>query len=137
MSEPLDILVLDDEPIVGSRIKPSLEKDGYRVEIMTDSQKALEKIEQKRFDIVITDFKMSRVSGLDLLRAQKRFWPDTEVIIITGYATLETARQAMQSGVFDFMAKPFRLRELKEVVGRAAGALRERKGHEAPTEFPR
>jgi DNA-binding NtrC family response regulator len=136
MGEPLEVLVLDDEQIVGSRIKPSLEKEGYRVEIMTDSQKALEKIEQKRFDIVVTDFKMSRVSGLDLLRAQKRFWPDTEVIIITGYATLETARQAMQSGVFDFMAKPFRLHELKEVVGRAAEAVRERKRSGEPTEPP-
>ena len=94
---------------------------------MTDSQKAMEKIKQKRFDIVVTDFKMSRVSGLDLLRAQKELWPDTEVIIITGYATLETAREAMQSGVYDFMAKPFRLQELKEVIGRAAESIRERK----------
>ena len=127
MTQPLEVLVLDDEPIVGSRIKPSLEKAGYKVEIMTDSQKAMEKIKQKRFDIVVTDFKMSRVSGLDLLRAQKELWPDTEVIIITGYATLETAREAMQSGVYDFMAKPFRLQELKEVIGRAAESIRERK----------
>ncbi len=131
MTQPLEVLVLDDEPIVGSRIKPSLEKAGYRVEIMTDSQKAMEKIKQKRFDIVVTDFKMSRVSGLDLLRAQKELWPDTEVIIITGYATLETAREAMQSGVYDFMAKPFRLQELKEVVGRAAESIRERKQRQA------
>ena len=66
---------------------------------------------------------MSRVSGLDLLRAQKERWPDSEVIIITGYATMETAREAMQSGVYDFMAKPFRLRELKEVIDRAAGRI--------------
>ena len=127
MTQPMEVLVLDDEPIVGSRIKPSLEKAGYRVEIMTDSQKAMERIKQKQFDIVVTDFKMSRVSGLDLLRAQKQLWPDTEVIIITGYATMETAREAMKSGVFDFMAKPFRLQELKEVIGRAAELIGERK----------
>jgi DNA-binding NtrC family response regulator len=132
MTQPLEVLVLDDEPIVGSRIKPSLEKAGYRVEIMTDSQKAMERIKQKQFDIVVTDFKMSRVSGLDLLRAQKELWPETEVIIITGYATLETAREAMQSGVYDFMAKPFRLHELKEVIGRAAESIRNRRQREAP-----
>jgi DNA-binding NtrC family response regulator len=127
----MEVLVLDDEPIVGSRIKPSLEKVGYKVEIMTDSQKAMERIKQKQFDIVVTDFKMSRVSGLDLLRAQKQLWPDTEVIIITGYATMETAREAMQSGVFDFMAKPFRLQEIKEVIGRAAERIRDRKRQQA------
>lgn len=123
----MQILVLDDEPIVGSRIKPSLEKAGYKVEIMTSSHKAMERIKQKEFDIVVTDFKMSRISGLDVLRAQKELWPETEVIIITGYATLETARRAMQSGVFDFMAKPFRLQELKEVIGRAAESVKQHK----------
>lgn len=126
MTQPMEILVLDDEPIVGSRIKPSLEKAGYKVEVMTNSQAAMERIRQKRFDIIVTDFKMSRISGLDLLRAQKELWPETEVIIITGYATLETARQAIQSGGYDFMAKPFRLRELREVVKRAELAIRER-----------
>ncbi len=130
MTEPLEILVLDDEPIVGARIKPSLEKEGYRVEIMTDSMQAMSRIEQKRFDIVVTDFRMSRVTGLDLLRAQKRLWPDTEVIIITGYATMEIAREAMQSGVFDFIAKPFRLHELKKIIERAAEAIRKRKERE-------
>ncbi len=124
MSEPLKVLVLDDEPIVGSRIKPSLERAGYEVEIMTDSREALARIQKTRFDIVVTDFKMSRVSGLDLLKAQKARWPDTEVIIITGYATQETARAAKEHGVFDFIAKPFRLRDLKEVLGRAAAKLR-------------
>ncbi len=124
MTEPLNVLVLDDEPIVGSRIKPSLERAGYRVEVMTDSQRALRRIQEVRFDIVVTDFKMSRVSGLDLLQAQKRLWPDTEVIIITGYATMETARKAAEFGVFDFIAKPFRLKELKEVLARAAESVR-------------
>ncbi len=127
MTEPLKVLVLDDEPIVGSRIKPSLERAGYEVEVMTDSQQAMARIRDVRFDIVVTDFKMSRVSGLDLLQAQKRLWPDTEVIIITGYATMETARQAAECGVFDFIPKPFRLRDLKEVIGRAAEQVRGRK----------
>ena len=126
MTEPIQVLVLDDEPIVGSRIKPSLEKEGYGVEIMTDSQDAVERIKQKKFDIVVTDFKMSKVTGLDLLRIQKQLWPESAVIIITGYATMEIAREAMQSGVYDFIPKPFRLQELKEVIRRAAETIRGR-----------
>ena len=126
MTEPIEVLVLDDEPIVGCRIKPSLEKEGYQVEIMTDSQDAVERIKQKKFDIVVTDFKMSKVTGLDLLRIQKQLWPESAVIIITGYATMEIAREAMQSGVYDFIPKPFRLQELKEVIRRAAETIRGR-----------
>ena len=126
MTEPIQVLVLDNEPIVGSRIKPSLEKEGYQVEIMTDSQDAVKRIKQKKFDIVVTDFKMSKVSGLDLLRIQKQLWPESAVIIITGYATMEIAREAMQSGVYDFIPKPFRLQELKEVIRRAAETIRGR-----------
>jgi len=134
MDGNLSVLVLDDEPIVCARVKPCLEKAGFDVEIMTDSQRARDRIQEQRFDIVVTDFKMSRVSGLDLLQAQKVRWPDTEVIIITGYATLEVARKAMQSGVFDFMAKPFRLHELKDAVERAAEKVRA--GRATPSSSP-
>jgi DNA-binding NtrC family response regulator len=132
MDEPLEILVLDDEPIVCTRIKPSLEKAGYQVEIMTDSVRALDRIREKRFDILITDYRMSKVTGLDLLNLQKQIWPDTKVIIISGYATLEVARKALQSGVYDFMAKPFRLYELKEVVERAAQTIRAARQSQRP-----
>jgi len=99
------------------------------VEIMTDSQDAVERIKQKKFDIVVTDFKMSKVTGLDLLRIQKQLWPESVVIIITGYATMEIAREAMQSGVYDFIPKPFRLQELKEVIRRAAETIRGQTQH--------
>ncbi len=123
MTRILDVLVLDDEPIVTSRVKPTLEKAGYNVEALTDSKMAMERIKKKRFDILITDFRMKQFSGLDLLVLQKELWPDTEVIIITGYATMETAKKAMQSGGYDFISKPFRLRELRDVVNRAASKL--------------
>ena len=123
MTRVLDVLVLDDEPIVTSRVKPTLEKAGYNVEALTDSKMAMERIKKKRFDIIITDFKMKQFSGLDLLVLQKKLWPDTEVIIITGYATMETAKKALQSGGYDFISKPFRLRELRDVVNRAASKL--------------
>ncbi len=125
MARVLDVLVLDDEPIVTSRVKPTLEKAGYNVEALTDSKMAMERIKKKRFDIIITDFKMKQFSGLDLLVLQKKLWPDTEVIIITGYATMETAKKTLQSGGYDFISKPFRLNELRDVVNQAALKLKD------------
>lgn len=125
MTRVLDVLVLDDEPIVTSRVKPTLEKAGYNVEALTDSKMAMERIKKKRFDIIITDFKMKQFSGLDLLVLQKKLWLDTEVIIITGYATMETAKKALQSGGYDFISKPFKLNELRDVVNQAASKLKD------------
>lgn len=113
------ILILDDEPIVGKRLKPSLEKKGYEVESFTMSKEALERIEERSFDIVVTDLKMEGMDGMQFLTLVKEKYPDTEVIVITGFATLETARESFNKGVFDFLAKPFKLGEIVEVIGRA------------------
>lgn len=113
------ILVVDDEVIVGNRLKQIFEKMGYEVEVRTNGASALEVLGQKSFDIVITDLKMEGVDGMAVLGRVRELNPATKVIIITGYAQLETAEQAFQEGVFDFIAKPFRLDELKQVILRA------------------
>ncbi|HHL34085.1 MAG TPA: response regulator [Desulfobulbaceae bacterium] len=113
------ILILDDEPIVGKRLKPSLEKKGYEVESFTSSKEALERIEERSFDIVVTDLKMEGMDGMQFLTLVKEKYPDTEVIVITGFATMATARESYNKGVFDFLAKPFKLGEIVEVIGRA------------------
>ena len=113
------ILILDDEPIVGKRLKPSLEKKGYEVEAFTSSKEALERIEERSFDIVVTDLKMEGMDGMQFLTLVKEKYPDTEVIVITGFATMATARESYNKGVFDFLAKPFKLGEIVEVIGRA------------------
>lgn len=113
------ILILDDEPIVGKRLKPSLEKKGYEVESFTRSKEALERIEERSFDIVVTDLKMEGMDGMQFLTLVKEKYPDTEVIVITGFATMATARESFNKGVFDFLAKPFKLGEIVEVIGRA------------------
>lgn len=113
------ILILDDEPIVSKRLKPSLEKNGYEVETFTRSVDALTRIREKDFDIVITDLKMEGVNGMEFLTEVKRRSPATEVIVITGFATMETARQSFSRGVFDFMAKPFKLGEILAVIRKA------------------
>ncbi|OCC16152.1 response regulator receiver protein [Dissulfuribacter thermophilus] len=123
----ISILILDDEPIVTKRLKPALEKKGYVVETFTDSNSALERIKEQRFDIVITDLKMEGVSGMEFLEEVKNQWPDTEVIVITGFATMETAKESFKKGVFDFLAKPFKLGEIIEIVGKAVEHLKEKK----------
>lgn len=119
------ILLLDDEPIVCKRLKPYLEKNGYEVETFTDSSKAMERIEERDFDIVITDLKMEGIDGMTFLTRVKEKSPSTQVIVITGFATMETAKQSFQKGVFDFVAKPFKLSEIHEIVRRAEKKLRQ------------
>ncbi len=120
----LKIMVLDDEPIVCKRLKPALEKQGYEVDTFTQSADAMEQIKHIDYDIIVTDLKMKGVDGMQLLTEAKRRSPKTEVIVITGFATLETARQSFQQGVFDFIAKPFKLSEIQEVVKRAEVKIR-------------
>jgi DNA-binding NtrC family response regulator len=120
-----EILILDDEPIVGDRLKPALEKCGYTVETLTDSQKAIDQLARKRYDVLITDLKMSGPSGLDVLRFVKEQSPGTHVIIVTGYATADQAKESMKSGAVDFIAKPFRISQLTELVARTLSSSRE------------
>ncbi len=124
MEKNAEILILDDEPIVGDRLKPALEKCGYTVETLTDSQEAIDRLAQKRYDVLITDLKMSGPSGLDVLRFVKEQSPSTGVIVITGYATAEQATESMKGGAVDFIAKPFRISQLTELVGRTIAQTR-------------
>ncbi len=112
------ILVLDDEPIVCKRLKPAFQKAGYDVETFTDSASALARIEQKRFDIVITDLKMEGIDGMSFLSRVKEKWPSIDVVVITGFATSDTAKESFRKGAFDFIAKPFKLSDIMETVRR-------------------
>ncbi|MGC2432282.1 MAG: response regulator [Desulfobaccales bacterium] len=122
--EKLRIMVLDDEPIVCKRLKPALEKLGYEVDAFTQSPEAINQIQRIGYDIIITDLKMKEIDGMQVLSEAKKRHPGTEVIVITGFATMETAKQSLQMGVFDFIAKPFKLSEIQEVVNRAAAKIR-------------
>lgn len=121
--EKLKVLVLDDEPIVCKRLKPALEKQGYHVDAFIQSSAAMEKIKETTYDIIITDLKMKGIDGMQFLEEAKRRAPSTEVIVITGFATMETAKESFHKGVFDFIAKPFKLSELQEVVARAENKI--------------
>ena len=126
--ENTTICILDDEPIVGDRLKPELEDGGYEVEVFTDSASALERLEQTCFDIFITDLKMEGVDGMQFLERVKEKCPGSEVIVITGYGTLESAREALIKGAYDFITKPFRIGEIRAAVKKAKKRVRRHSG---------
>ncbi len=123
METRLQVLVLDDEPIVGKRLQPALAKVGCDVEVFEAPGPALDRIRSKRFDVVVTDIRMDDIDGIKVLETVLEKWPDTKVVMITGYATVEVAREAIAKGAFDFIAKPFKPQELRDVIAKAAEAL--------------
>jgi DNA-binding NtrC family response regulator len=124
MTEKLRIMVVDDENIVGKRLKPALEKTGDIVETFEDAKKALERFDEQPFDIVVTDVRMDEIDGIEVLERILAKSDRTKVIIITGYATVEVAREAMTKGAFDFIAKPFKPNDLRSIINRAVKELR-------------
>ena len=113
------LMVIDDEPIVGKRLRQILEKAGYDIKVFTDGRSALNDLRKNSYDIVVTDLKMEDVDGMKILEASIEKNPDIKVIIITGFAKIDTAKEAFKKGVFDFIAKPFKIEELKQVILRA------------------
>lgn len=133
MSDKLEIMILDDEPIVGKRLKPALTKVGCNVEVYQDPKEALDRIDQKLFDIVVTDIRMDEIDGLQVLERVVKKSNHTKVIMITGYAMMAVAREAMEKGAFDFIAKPFRPDDLRKVIAKAAKELGSNIDFEATT----
>jgi DNA-binding NtrC family response regulator len=119
MKKDVAVMVLDDEPIVGERLQPVLEKEGFQVEVFTDSRQAINRLEEKQFQVLVTDLKMSGPSGIDVLRFLKDRKRDTEAIVITGYATIESAREAEYLNA-QFVTKPFKLEHIVKLVEKAA-----------------
>jgi len=123
----LGIMVIDDENIVGKRLKTALEKSGDTVETFVDGEKALARFDEAPFDVVVTDIRMEKIDGLEILEHIVEKSDRTKVIMITGYATVETAREALAKGAFDFIAKPFKPSDLRAIVKRAAEELQDRR----------
>ena len=124
MSQQVEVLVLDDEAIVCERLADYLTKKGMSVETFTESPKALDRLKEKAFDVVITDIKMEGPSGLDVLHFVRRQDPSTQVIIITGYGSIENIRDAEFSGAFEFINKPFTSDAIEALTRKAAAKAR-------------
>ena len=123
MDRKLELLVVDDEEIVCKRLKTALEKHGYAVEVCCCGQDALHRLQEKTFDIVVSDVRIDDVDGLDVLGAVQKCSQRTKTILITGYATMEVAREALAKGAFEFIAKPFKPEDLRKVIAKAAAEL--------------
>ena len=116
--EKYRILVVDDEEIIRQLLVRAFGEVQYHVEAVEDAEAALNRIKEDSFNLLITDLKMPRISGMDVLREIKNVNPYMEVIIITGYPTIESAVESVKKGAFDFICKPFNLEQMKIAVGR-------------------
>lgn len=110
------ILVVDDEPLIRESLYEILRIEGYHVQMAANANDALKFIESNGFDIVVTDFKLPEMSGMDLLAAAKKTHPSIEVIMITGYGSIETAVEAMKKGAYDYITKPINDNEIKIII---------------------
>jgi DNA-binding NtrC family response regulator len=121
MSEGKNILVIDDEEIVRVSCTRILSAKGYRIDDADHCAAGLQKLKEKRYDLVLTDFKMPRMDGIELAAHIIAKYPETKVILFTGYTTDETIRIAKRCGIHDFLEKPFTPEKLAETVARALG----------------
>jgi len=124
MEQKTKILIVDDEAIALRNLEHIMKKEGYEVSGTSKGQSAMKLIEEQQFDVVLTDLKMDKVYGMQILKRSRELYPDTEVIMITGYATVQTAIQAIKKGAYDYIAKPFKLDEVRRVVREAIEKVR-------------
>jgi len=113
------ILVVDDEQSVATTIKAILQLDGNEVTAVTTGKEALAQLRENEFDVVLTDLRLDDLDGIEILRETQKLWPDTVSIMLTGYASLESAVTALRSGAYDYLIKPSDVDELRATIGRA------------------
>ncbi|HEX3000682.1 MAG TPA: response regulator, partial [Armatimonadota bacterium] len=113
------ILVVDDEPLMREFISESLLSHGYEVDTAENGSRAMDLIGGETYDVILTDYKMPKVSGIDVLRRAHEKLPDAKVVIMTAYGTVENAVEAMKLGAYDYITKPFSVDEILILVKRA------------------
>ena len=121
------ILIVDDEAVAVKNLSYALTKSGYDVTTRTSGPGGLEALENMQFDLVLTDLRMEHIDGMAILHRAKALDPDLEVIMITGHANFASAVAAMKAGAFHYIAKPFRLDEVREIVAKALELVKTRR----------
>ena len=119
MDSHATLLIIDDERVALKNLEHVMKREGYEVTATQSGPNALKLLEEQQFDVVLTDLKMEKVDGLQVLQRSRELYPDSEVIMITGFATLQSAVDAMKHGAFYYIAKPFKLDEVRKVVQEA------------------
>lgn len=110
------IMVLDDVEDSGVMIKRIMERKGHSVYVFTEEQEAFDYLKQKAIDIAILDIKLKKMSGVEVLKQIKDSYPNIEVLMLTGYPTLETAHEAKDYGAREYLVKPIDKKELEEKI---------------------
>jgi DNA-binding NtrC family response regulator len=113
------ILVVDDQEMMRDSLLTTLRREGHDVTGCAEAQMAISKLSQGRFDLLITDLKMPRTTGIELLMEAKKLRPDMPVVLMTAFATINTAVEAMKLGAYDYIQKPFDGEQIKLLVDRA------------------
>jgi signal transduction histidine kinase len=113
------VLVVDDEESVATTIKAILKMDGHDVTAVTSGREAVRLLNERQYDVVLTDLRLGDIDGVDVLKEVQRTSPDTAAIMLTGYASLESAVAALRSGAYDYLMKPSDVEELRATVNRA------------------
>jgi DNA-binding NtrC family response regulator len=113
------ILVVEDEDVARKNLEHILKKEKYEIVSVNSGSKALDLIKKREFDLVLTDLKMKKVDGMEVLKRTQDLWPYTEVVMITGYATVQSAVEAMKEGAYHYIAKPYKIDEVRKIVKEA------------------
>lgn len=124
MSEQTKVLIVDDDEVVRLSYQRSLQTAHCNVEAVLNGEDALQALAHKRFDVVLLDLRMPGMDGMSVLKAIKQSWPKSEVVVITGYPTVETAKEAVRLGAYDYLAKPV---GPAEIINAASAALNQKK----------
>lgn len=124
MEKKTRLLIVEDEKVALKNLQHIMEKEGYEVTGTTSGGTALSLLEKKEFDLVLTDLRMPKVDGLEVLKRCRELHPDLEVIMITAYATVPSAVETMKKGAYHFIPKPFRLDEVRQTVREALEKVR-------------
>ena len=117
--EKIKVLVVDDDGEVLKTLKKILLRRGYEVLAFESPVEALERLKAERVDLILTDLKMPQMDGVQFVSRAKEIHPRTPVILVTGYATVETAVAAVKWGAFDYLCKPFEIKKIYEVIDNA------------------
>jgi len=118
------VLLVEDEPDFRNLVAHELGEEGYGVSVATDGLAAISCLAENEYDVVVTDVRMPGASGVEVLRAARTRMPDTEIVMTTGYASLDLAIECLRAGAFDFVQKPFNVVDLVSTVGRALARRR-------------
>lgn len=113
------ILIIEDEQIALKNLEHILVKDGYKVSAVDSGTKGLNLMRTRTFDLIITDYKMKKIDGMQILEHCRELQPHTEVIMITGYATVDNAVIAMKEGAYHYIAKPYKIDEVRQIIKQA------------------